>query len=210
MSERRTYRILGVKPSLWQRFLARLRGEGVLDPQTGKFMRLKTSSTTHSGRVVTGETEHVIFEQKPDIHRTPGFGESEWERLLDQSKLMADAKTVFLMDSRGLIIACRGESVLDEVEGLGIRLLLAFEQIDFVKLGGETAHSMTVGFGDSWVTGLRLEHAQTQLMVGIIGPYPVLRRRSVSTIQAAFSEFLGSFASNADDEGDAEEPSPEA
>jgi hypothetical protein len=76
-------------------------------------------------------------------------GRTTWCR----DALSADA--VFLLDERGLLVASAGTVQSGEAEGIGARLVFTFEQTDAMKRGTDRTRSITIEFGNSFLTGWR-------------------------------------------------------
>lgn len=98
-----------------------------------------------------------------------GFGPDGWNKLLDACVVTTGAEAALLMDPHGLIIASRGPAASDELEVVGARLMVAFEQADRID-GQRSTLSISVELPRGTVHGLRLERPDGALTLGLIVP----------------------------------------
>lgn len=103
------------------------------------------------------------------------FGPAIWNDLLGLAVEQSSAELAFVVDMQGLIIASVGEEEPSLVEGIGARLLIAFEQADqMTTLGGEPTESIAIQMGRRWLTGLRMRRGEDKsVIVGVLGPQAV-------------------------------------
>lgn len=101
----------------------------------------------------------------PDV----GFGAEAWNKLLDACARATLAEAAFLMDPAGLIIGARGPKAGSELEGVGARLMVAFEQADLID-GAHTTLSMSVEMHRGTLHGVRLTTSEGFLTLGLIIP----------------------------------------
>ena len=95
------------------------------------------------------------------------MGKQAWTALLSECMYLSSAREVFAMEPTGLIVASVGEETRAEPEGLGARLLIAFEQAD--SMGPSPCRSLTIELTDCVLTGLRIRQAAAEpLTVGLI------------------------------------------
>lgn len=113
-------------------------------------------------------TVPLVTRPEPLKGPTAGFGAQAWNTLLDACLRASGAEASFLMDPHGLIIAARGPKAGDELEGVGARLMVAFEQAD--RIGGERALSMSIELPKATLHGLRLVQPDGVLLLGLIIP----------------------------------------
>lgn len=99
-----------------------------------------------------------------------GFGAQLWNRLLDASVAAASAEAAFLMDPNGLVVSARGPRVGEELEAVGARLMIAFDQADRIE-GGQQTLSMTVETPRGSLFGLRLRQSEGGVLtLGLVVP----------------------------------------
>jgi hypothetical protein len=97
-----------------------------------------------------------------------GFGAAAWNKLLDACVVAVGADAAFLMDPHGLIVSARGPAVSEELEGVGAKLMVAFDQADRIGEAHSTL-SMTVETARGTLHGLRLSQADgTLLTLGLV------------------------------------------
>jgi hypothetical protein len=100
------------------------------------------------------------------------MGSPGWARLLDWCVDNLPASTAFVVDARGLIVGSSGSPAQDEVEEIGARLLIAFEQADQMSPGG--SQSITIQRSDGWLVGLRVPLTEYEkLTVGLMTKLPL-------------------------------------
>lgn len=110
----------------------------------------------------------LVARREPLKAHVAGFGSSGWNKLLDACIVTAGAESAFLMDPHGLIIATRGPKASDELEGVGARLMVAFEQADRINGGGDKGTlSMSVELPRGTLHGLRLSQPEGVLLLGL-------------------------------------------
>lgn len=113
----------------------------------------------------------LITRREPLKGPTAGFGSSAWNKLLDACLQTAVAEAAFLMDPHGLMVAARGPRVSNDLEAVGARLMVAFEQAD--RIGGESeqkALSISVELPRGTLHGLRLMQPDGALVLGLVIP----------------------------------------
>jgi chromosome partitioning protein len=101
-------------------------------------------------------------------------GLAEWRGFLDTCLKATGAETAFVMDSQGLTLATRGRLHSGQIEGLGTRLMIAYEQAASMEIAAGEVHGVLVEFEHLWLTGLRTEtRAGQRYTIGILGGEPV-------------------------------------
>jgi hypothetical protein len=108
-------------------------------------------------------------------------------KLLDACVAVTGAEAALLMDPHGLIITSRGPRQGDELEVVGARLMVAFEQADRID-GQRSTLSMAFELPRGTVQGLRLIQPDGVLTLGLIVPGGLSAERQsrlVSLIAAA-------------------------
>jgi hypothetical protein len=99
-----------------------------------------------------------------------GFGPQAWNRLLDGCATAVAADAAFLMDPHGLVVAARGPRATEEVEAVGARLMVAFDQADRIE-GAQGALTLTVESPRGSLHGLRLRQPDGSfLTLGLVVP----------------------------------------
>lgn len=114
-------------------------------------------------------TVPLMTRREPLNAPSAGFGPDGWNKLLDACVVTTGAEAALLMDPHGLIIASRGPAAGDELEVVGARLMVAFEQADRID-GQRSTLSISVELPRGTVHGLRLERPDGALTLGLIVP----------------------------------------
>jgi hypothetical protein len=123
---------------------------------------------------------------------TPWVGADElgdssgWASVLDWCSTALDADSAFVMDEQGLVVASCGVLDTDAAQGIGARLVLAFEQADRMDAAADS-QSIAIELGGSWLSGLRVPMAEQRLTVGIVASR-ALGGEVRGTIASAFEE----------------------
>jgi len=68
----------------------------------------------------------------------------------------AFAKTVFVMDSQGFVIAKEGSWSYEDAEAMGTQIMVALDRFDELDTFHKRALSVTVEFRSFWLTGIRV------------------------------------------------------
>jgi len=102
------------------------------------------------------------------------FGIQEWHDFLDTCICSCGAETAFVTDSEGLLVASRGRLHSGEMEGLGARLSIAFQQADRMEIAAGDSRSVMIEFDHLWLSGIGF-HSENQpsFTIGILGKDPV-------------------------------------
>lgn len=104
------------------------------------------------------------------------FGPALWNDMLDECLAAAHAELAFVTDDNGLVVASRGEMDTALVQGIGARLIIAFEQAAQMAEMGTTSQSLAIEFGERWLTGLRIKRGDSQVFtIGVLGRSVVTR-----------------------------------
>lgn len=98
-------------------------------------------------------------------------GSGGWPRLLDWACAAAGAEAAFLTDTRGLVIACRGEVTDDDAQSIGARIVIAFAHAD--QMDGHGSRSIAIELERRWLTGLRVPFGDEPLIVGLLASGPI-------------------------------------
>lgn len=100
-------------------------------------------------------------------------GAEGWNRLLSDTAAYVGAREVFIVDGSGLPVATLGMPEGFDVERVGSRLALAFDQAD--RMADQPCRHLTVALGGRTLTGIRLQDPEGgALMLGLLteGPLP--------------------------------------
>jgi hypothetical protein len=111
----------------------------------------------------------LLTRREPLKAPSAGFGPEGWNKLLDACVAVTGAEAALLMDPHGLIIASRGPRQGEELEVVGARLMVAFEQADRID-GQRSTLSMSFELPRGTVQGLRLIQPDGALTLGLIVP----------------------------------------
>lgn len=108
----------------------------------------------------------------------PLFGPALWNSMLDEclSASGEGAEVAFVTDDNGLVVAVRGEMDPTLIQGIGARLVIAFEQASQMAEMGSASRSLAIEFGERWLTGIRIRRGEGQVFtVGVLGKSVVTR-----------------------------------
>jgi hypothetical protein len=92
------------------------------------------------------------FGVAPHGPRQMSIGAEGWKRLLSEVVTLSHARAAFLIDESGLLVAGTGME-REEAEGMGSRLVVAFEHLD--QMAGRVCRSVSVDLGQMTVSGFR-------------------------------------------------------
>lgn len=107
---------------------------------------------------------------EPIIGERSGFGADPWLGLLDWCLSVAGADSAFAIDEHGLVIANRGADLPIEIEEVGTRLMMAFEQTGRLSLGAGLPQRVDVSFAERVLTGFGIDlGGSARLTVGVWG-----------------------------------------
>lgn len=127
--------------------------------------RLRMGAPVAAASEPAEATEPVPW--SPEMMGSPG-----WAKLLDWCIDAYDADAAFVVDARGLLVGSRGLLPQEEIDEIGARLLIAFEQADHMSPGG--SQSMSIERDKTWLLGLRVALNETErLTVGVVTPRPI-------------------------------------
>lgn len=106
----------------------------------------------------------------------PQFGPALWNSMLDECLAATGAEVAFVTDENALVVAVRGDMDMSLVQGIGARLVIAFEQASQMSESGSVSQSLAIELGERWLTGLRIRRGEGQLFtVGVLGNNVVTR-----------------------------------
>ena len=104
------------------------------------------------------------------------FGPAIWNEMLDRCMRETKSELCFVTDAQGLVVASRGAMDPALIEGIGARLLIAFEQADQMTEPRVPSGSIAIEIGRRWLTGFRVQREQDRFFtVGVLGPEVVPR-----------------------------------
>ena len=102
------------------------------------------------------------------------FGAGGWENLLEWTLAATGSEAAFLMDPHGLVVACRGPLPAGQAERLGARLMVALDQARRMAPTEEEDISVTVQFGEVFLTGFAAPLSDGILLTaGLVSRKPV-------------------------------------
>jgi len=97
----------------------------------------------------------------------------DWDSVLGWCLQTTSAKTVFVLDSQGFVIAKAGSWSYDDAEAMGTQLMVALERFDQLDSFNRKAQTITVGFAAFWLSGIRVPpDARDHFTLGILGTQP--------------------------------------
>ncbi len=105
----------------------------------------------------------------------PEFGPTAWNEMLDRALAESGDEVAFVVDAQGLVVASRGAMDPALVEGVGARLMIAFEQAEQMAEWGSSAGSIAIELGHRWLTGFRVRRGESSFLVGVLGPNVIPR-----------------------------------
>ncbi len=97
-----------------------------------------------------------------------------WDDMLRWCLEAASAKTVFVMDAQGFVIAKDGSYSYEDAEAMGTQLMVALDRFDELDSFHKRALSISVGFRSFHLTGLRvLAESRDSFTLGILRTDPI-------------------------------------
>ncbi len=124
------------------------------------FARRLSRSLNHQERAAPSPTSATPgpvgpfsrFGVAPHAPRPLGIGAEGWRTLLAEVVQLTHASSAFALDESGLLVAATGVEK-DEAEGLGSRLIVAFEHVD--RAVNQPGRSITIDLGPYSLTAFR-------------------------------------------------------
>ena len=102
------------------------------------------------------------------------FGPAIFNEMLAWCVEQTDAELAFIVDMQGLIVTSIGGLDPALIEGIGARLLVAFDQADAITGIGEAPGSISIELGRRFLTGLRIRRGEGHtFIVGVLASQPV-------------------------------------
>lgn len=129
-----------------------------------------------------------------DLRSLDSFGDEHWNEFLAWIARASHADAAFVMDVHGLSIASTGALGAEEIDMMGTRLMIAFEQAARMREGNDHVGAITIEFGEQSLTGLTVWIDENLVFtIGVVGKSPPGRalRETIARVVAR------SFGSNA-------------
>jgi hypothetical protein len=92
---------------------------------------------------------------RPPVMAPASF--ASWNEMLQWCVDSARAKTAFVTDSQGFVIAKQGVRSYEDAEAMGTQLMVALERFDEIDSFGKRALSIEVRFNSFWMCGVRID-----------------------------------------------------
>lgn len=111
---------------------------------------------------------------------TSSYGSAAWNALLDECLDATHGESAFVMDPQGLIVAAAGRRPAEELEAIGSRLMIAFDQGDRMQ-DGQRSLTLTLETSQGALFGVRLLQEDGSVLTlgilssGAMGPVPLQR-----------------------------------
>jgi len=113
-----------------------------------------------------------------------------WDDMLRWCLEAAEAKTVFVMDAQGFVIAKEGSYSYEDAEAMGTQMMVALDRFDELDSFHKRALSIAVGFRSFHLIGLRvLAESRDSFTLGILRTDPL-----APTAVEAIAEQVGNHA----------------
>jgi hypothetical protein len=111
-----------------------------------------------------------------------------WESLLAWAIDICEARTGFVVNSEGFVIATWGENSDENYDGIGADLCLAIDQLERMSPDGGTLRSLHLEFDSQWLIGLRATSGPVvPYTIGLICQHPTWDRTGEVLAAAANS-----------------------
>jgi chromosome partitioning protein len=125
-------------------------------------------------RVDAEEIDQAFRVELNQLAANAPFGIEEWHDFLDTCICSCGAETAFVTDSEGLIVASRGRLHAAEMEGIGTRLSIAFQQADRMEIAAGDSQSVLIEFDHLWLSGVGFRaDDRPSFTIGILGKDPI-------------------------------------
>lgn len=82
---------------------------------------------------------------------------ASWDEMLQWCVESARAKTAFVTDAQGFVIAKQGGRSYEDAEAMGTQVMVALERFDEIDSFGKRAMSIAVQFESFWMCGVRVD-----------------------------------------------------
>lgn len=108
-----------------------------------------------------------------DLRSLESFGDEHWNEFLEWIARASHADAAFVMDVHGLSIASTGALGAEEIDMMGTRLMIAFEQAARMREGNDHVGAITIEFGEQSLTGLTVWIDESLVFtIGVVGKSP--------------------------------------
>lgn len=111
-------------------------------------------------QAISGEAavQRASAEPTPGPRELPSPPETirTWDDMLRWCQEAAEAKTVFVMDAQGFVIAKEGSYSYEDAEAMGTQLMVALDRFDELDTFHKRAQTIAVSFRSFYLTGLRI------------------------------------------------------
>ena len=116
-----------------------------------------------------------------------------WDAFLIWCLDISDAETGFIVNPQGFVIASWGKPPEKGYDGLGAEVAFALDQNARIDPNRGRLKAMYLDFGDVWITGIRLELADSSFVLGLLGSAPLVTatRRLVEQTAENSAQYLG-------------------
>ena len=112
------------------------------------------------------------FPNPPELeaHALDAFGDEHWNSFLEWIARASEADAAFVMDVHGLSIASTGALGPEEIDLMGTRLMIAFEQAARMREGDDHVGAIMIEFGEQRLTGLTVWIDESLVFtIGVVG-----------------------------------------
>lgn len=125
-----------------------------------------------------------------DLRSLDSFGDEHWNEFLDWIARASHADAAFVMDVHGLSIASTGALGPEEIDLMGTRLMIAFEQAARMREGNAHVGAITIEFGEQSLTGITVWIDESLVFtIGVVGkrsPGRALRETIARVVARSF------------------------
>jgi hypothetical protein len=127
-----------------------------------------------------------------DLRSLDAFGDEHWNEFLEWIARASRAEAAFVMDVHGLSIASFGALRPEEIDMMGTRLMIAFEQAARMREGNDHVGAIMIEFGEQRLTGITVWIDENLVFtIGIVGrgsPGRALRETISRMIARSFTQ----------------------
>jgi septum formation inhibitor-activating ATPase MinD len=163
----------------------------------GRYLRFSGTRFREKAKTTVNEeqVDNAFRLELNQLAANAPFGIEEWHDFLDTCICSCGAETAFVADSEGLLVASRGRLSQGNIEGLGARLSIAFQQADRMEIAAGDAQSVMVEFDHLWLSGIGFQSDRQPIFtIGILGKEPVptpMRNEIRETLQSLMVGITG-------------------
>lgn len=127
-----------------------------------------------------------------DLRSLDAFGDEHWNEFLEWIARASRADAAFVMDVHGLSIAAFGALRPEEIDMMGTRLMIAFEQAARMREGDDHVGAIMIEFGEQRLTGITVWIDENLVFtIGIVGhgsPGRALRETISRMVARSFAQ----------------------